>query len=164
MAPPAAFRYANEHSPDQEPAYYPPASRRTLGRRVAARSRDQKPAADATVLPQEPDIEWIPSFKTYRDRCLRRIKNGGLVKTLPEGFPAKLESPLAWEGCQLKTEEYIVELSAQEVAETETALRDFKCKSYWSPCFPLFPECRFCVSLTFRHFFPCAGCMKAHLS
>lgn len=80
------------------------------------------------------------------------------MKTLPEGFPAKLESPLAWEGCQLKKEEYIVELSAQEVAETESALRDFKCKFYWTPCFLPFPNSLFFFFLptfsTPRHFFP----------
>lgn len=161
MVPPVALRYANERPPDQDLAFSPPASRRTLGKRATARGRDQKPALDSTVHSQEPDIEWIPSFKSYRERCLRRIKNGGLAKTLPEGFPAKLESPLAWEGSQLKKEEYIVELSAQEIAETEGALRDFKCKLYWTPCFLFSPNFEF-----FPLFgtFPCAGCMRAHLS
>lgn len=152
MAPPAVLQCANGHPPDQDLAFYCPAPRRTLGRKPTARSRDQ--AADVTVHSQQPDIEWIPSYKGYRDRCLRRLKNGGLTKTLPEGFPAKVESPLAWEGCQLKKEEYIVELSAQEIAETEGALRDFKCKFYWTPCHlpSLFGT------------FPRAGCMEAHLS
>lgn len=140
MAPPAVLRYANEQPPDQDLAYSPPASRRTLGRRPTARGRDQKPPSDSAVHSQEPDIEWIPSFKSYRDRCLRRIKTGGLAKTLPEGFPVKLESPLAWEGSKIKKEEYIVELSAQEITETEDALRDFKCKFYWTPCFLFFPN------------------------
>lgn len=146
MAPPAPLRYANEYPPDLDPAYNSPAPRRTLSRQPTTRNRGQKPTvADS----QEPDIEWIPSFKTYRDRCLRRLKNGGLEKTLPEGFPAKLESPLAWEGSKLKKEEYIMELSTQEIAEIEQALQDAKCKFYWTPCFffTLFE-----TSL-FRHFF-----------
>lgn len=131
--PPAPLRYANEHPPDQDPAYYSPTSRRTLSRRP---TRGQKPTVDAAAHSQEPDIEWIPNFKSFRDRCLRRLKNGGLLETLPEGFPAKVDSPLAWEGSQLKEEEYIVELSAQEIAETEKALQDFKCMFYWTPFLP----------------------------
>lgn len=165
MAPPAVLRYANEQPPDQDLAYSPPASRRTLGRRPTARGRDQKPPSDSAVYSQEPDIEWIPSFKSYRDRCLRRIKTGGLAKTLPEGFPLKLESPLAWEGSKIKKEEYIVELSAQEITETEDALRDFKCKFLLDALFSIFSKLALYIFfLPLFGTFPCAGCMKAYLS
>lgn len=134
MAPPAPLRYANEiRSPDLDPAYTSPA---TPARRRRPRAADQKPAAGDAVAqaPQQPDIEWIPSFKSYRDRNLRRLRNGGLKQTLPEGFPTKLESPLAWEGDELREEEYIVELSALEIEETEEALRDFKSKGISISC------------------------------
>lgn len=153
MVPPTPLRYANEiRSPDLDPAYTSPA---TPARRRRPRAVDQKPAAGDAVAqtPQQPDIEWIPSFKSYRDRNLRRLRNGGLKKTLPEGFPTKLESPLAWEGDELREEEYIVELSALEIEETEEALRDFKCKFFLTGYHPLqdfYPA----VSFLKQHFFP----------
>lgn len=48
---------------------------------------------------------------------------------LPAGFPASLDTQLAWTGKQFKNDEsYVYLLSADEIAEAEAALRYFKCE------------------------------------
>ncbi|KAG0127738.1 hypothetical protein HOY82DRAFT_62812 [Tuber indicum] len=84
----------------------------------------------ATFRPSEPSsdspIDWIPSYQSYLHRSQRRLKQGGLTDALPAGFPARVESPLAWSGNQLKKEDYTIALSEDEILEIERGLRDFK--------------------------------------
>lgn len=47
---------------------------------------------------------------------------------LPPGFPASLNTQLAWTGEQFKNDDsYIYRLSAPEITEMESALQHFKC-------------------------------------
>lgn len=46
---------------------------------------------------------------------------------LPAGFPQIIDSPLAWTGSQFTEEsEYILELTEEDVAEAEGALKSFE--------------------------------------
>lgn len=48
---------------------------------------------------------------------------------LPAGFPATLNTQLAWTGEQFKNDEsYIYRLSSEDIVEAETALEYFKCE------------------------------------
>ena len=48
---------------------------------------------------------------------------------LPAGFPASLDTQLAWTGKQFKNDEsYVYRLSADEIAEAESSLQYFKCE------------------------------------
>lgn len=64
-----------------------------------------------------------------------------------------------------------MELSAQEIEETEKALDDFKCKFYWTPRLPpssssfytFLSKPRFSALLLLNHF-TCVGCVETDLS
>jgi len=74
-----------------------------------------------------PDIEWIPSYKTYRDRVNRLSKiHTRRPKSLPEGWPVKVEGPRVWTGADFEdTQDYLFHLSAENVLEVEAALVHF---------------------------------------
>lgn len=49
------------------------------------------------------------------------------ISSLPRGFPAVLDSPLAWSGLQFKHDsEYVLCLTENHVREIEVALQNFK--------------------------------------
>ncbi|GAB0133666.1 hypothetical protein EsDP_00002067 [Epichloe bromicola] len=49
------------------------------------------------------------------------------ISSLPRGFPAVLDSPLAWSGLQFKRDsEYVLRLTENHVREIELALQNFK--------------------------------------
>lgn len=50
---------------------------------------------------------------------------------LPADFPAKLESPLVWEGKDFTKgeQEWVYALSGDELKEVDDALKHFKCQS-----------------------------------
>ena len=77
-----------------------------------------------------PDIDWIPSFKVFRDR-VERLKALGLDRptSLPAGWPASVEGDRAWSGSDFKAEsDYVVQLTAEDVVEIEAGLAHFKCE------------------------------------
>ncbi|RPA98688.1 Clavaminate synthase-like protein [Choiromyces venosus 120613-1] len=125
--------YNSGNPPSTVPAYkaFPP---ETLSKRDATTKQIEDNLSTSENLatlkssesPSDSTIDWIPSYRSYLYRSQRRLKQGGLTKALPEGFPARVESPLAWTGSELKKEEYIIELSEEEILEIEGGLRDFK--------------------------------------
>ena len=79
--------------------------------------------------PVQPDIEYTPDEEKYRARTKRRLETEDLSKTLPDGFPAQLNSSLVWEGSSLaKTFDWNYKLSAEDIDEIEAALKHFQCK------------------------------------
>jgi hypothetical protein len=75
----------------------------------------------------QPDISYTPNLETYQQRTQRRIKTEQLPRTLPDGFPQKLESPLAWDGSTVsETYQWSYQLTDQDIDEIHRALDHFK--------------------------------------
>lgn len=86
-------------------------------------------AARVAGPPGQPDIEYRPDFEKYQARTARRLAEGNLQKTLPEGFPQNLTGDLVWEGETLAdTYDWTYVLSEEQLDEIEAALKHFKCK------------------------------------
>jgi hypothetical protein len=87
--------------------------------------RTAKEAVDDNA---RPDISWIPSFKVFRDRVERlRALYPDRRTTLPPGWPAQVDAPRAWAGSDFASEdEYVLHLSAEDIAEIEAGLAHFK--------------------------------------
>ena len=77
----------------------------------------------------QPDIAYTPQYENYKARTTRRIQTEKLVQSLPEGFPAKLDSDLVWDGNHLaEYYDWNYHLTPADLAEIDEALKHFKCK------------------------------------
>ncbi|CAH0051838.1 unnamed protein product [Clonostachys solani] len=77
--------------------------------------------------PGQPDIAYTPNPETYKIRIHRRQQSEDLSKTLPEGFPQRLDSPLVWDGATVSdTYKWWYELNEAELEEIHQALEAFK--------------------------------------
>lgn len=75
----------------------------------------------------QPDIAYTPNLETYQARVKRRLEKENLSKTLPDGFPKKLESDLVWDGATVSDEyKWSYELNDTELGEINAALQYFK--------------------------------------
>jgi len=86
--------------------------------------------ATATIsLPLgQPDIAYTPDFDKYKTRTRKRLETEKLQKTLPAGFPSRLESDFVWEGRDIAEKyDWVYELNPKEIVEIEEALTHFKC-------------------------------------
>lgn len=82
-----------------------------------------------TGPPGQPDIAYTPNPETYRARVQRRLAKEDLPRTLPDGFPQKLESELVWDGATVSAEyEWSYQLTDHDVGEVHQALEHFKNK------------------------------------
>lgn len=75
-----------------------------------------------------PDIEWVPSFKTYKAR-VEALAALGLDRptTLPAGWPEEVTTSRVWSKSDFTSEsQYVVEFSKAEIAEIEAGLAHFK--------------------------------------
>jgi hypothetical protein len=98
-------------------------------------SQVQAPVFAAGPLGQ-PDIGYTPDHERYLARRKRRIATETLTKSLPPGFPERLESELVWDGNDLAGKynwNYV--LNDADVAEIKQALAHFKCQCH--PSVPL---------------------------
>jgi hypothetical protein len=76
---------------------------------------------------RQPDIEYIPNYEKYLARVKRRIENEALQKTLPSGFPKRLDGDLVWDGRDIAEKyDWVYELSTNEIEEIEQGLKHFK--------------------------------------
>lgn len=75
-----------------------------------------------------PTIDWIPSYKVYKDRVERLAALGlGRPTAVPEGWPAQIDAERAWSGSDFKSEDdYILHFSSEDIVEIEAALAHFK--------------------------------------
>jgi len=124
----SGYRSGN-HTPSFVPAYKPFSE--TLNKRDATTKQIKDNFSISENLAafksaDSPPIDWIPNYSSYFNRSQRRLRQGGLTKALPAGFPTRVESPLAWTASELKKEEYTIVLSEEEILEIERGLRDFK--------------------------------------
>lgn len=84
----------------------------------------------ATQVLSQPDIQYHPDHAKYKTRSQHRQKFEKLPTAVPQGFPQRLSSPLAWNGKDFeKSSDWIVELEDFQLDEIEKALQHFKCKS-----------------------------------
>jgi hypothetical protein len=89
------------------------------------------PAAITPPIPigpvGQPDIQYLPDEIKYAARTKRRLATEDLPKTLPEGFPTKLDSDLVWDGKSLaESYDWNYHLSDKDLEEVEAALVHFK--------------------------------------
>lgn len=78
--------------------------------------------------PGQPDIGYAPELDKYLARVKARTEGVTLDKSLPPGFPQKLESPLVWEGDEIgKRYQWSYELTDEDVEEIRAALKHFQC-------------------------------------
>ncbi|KAH6971214.1 hypothetical protein BKA56DRAFT_495475, partial [Ilyonectria sp. MPI-CAGE-AT-0026] len=83
-----------------------------------------------TTAPTEPgpDIEWIPSYETYRERVKRLAaerNNKPLDASLPDGFPKAVGGCRVWARDELCEDDYFVHLDEADVGEIVQALEEF---------------------------------------
>lgn len=77
--------------------------------------------------PGQPDIEYAPNYEKYQERIKRRKETETLEKSLPPGFPQKLNSALVWEGKDLgNSYDWSYELTPADINEIEEGLRHFQ--------------------------------------
>lgn len=94
-------------------------------------------AAAAVVVPTtgppgQPDIAYTPNWDKYQDRIKRRQATEDISKTLPDGFPQKLDATLAWDGATVVDEfQWSYQLSSDDLAEVHQALQHFKGASFF---------------------------------
>ncbi|XXG96074.1 hypothetical protein Hte_002351 [Hypoxylon texense] len=82
-----------------------------------------------------PNIEWLPSFQTYKDR-VQNLKELGVERqdSVPNGWPTKIDHPRAWTGSDFADpSKYVVQFTAHDIAEIESALTQFKCRKNHDP-------------------------------
>ncbi|KAF9013811.1 Clavaminate synthase-like protein [Hymenopellis radicata] len=79
--------------------------------------------------PQAPDIGYHPDEAKWRARTAQRLAQDPKLRSvpLPEGFPAKVEGPIVWEGKDWTDEsQFVYRLSTAELKEINEALAHFK--------------------------------------
>ncbi|KAK0645709.1 hypothetical protein B0T16DRAFT_145692 [Cercophora newfieldiana] len=91
--------------------------------------------ASSPVTPEKPsepiirpDIDWIPSYKVYKDR-VERLAALGLDRptAVPEGWPTQIDAERCWSGSDFKSEDdYVFRLTADDIVEVEAGLACFK--------------------------------------
>ncbi|KAL0959090.1 hypothetical protein HGRIS_014388 [Hohenbuehelia grisea] len=89
-------------------------------------------ATHVALISGQPDIEYHPDSAKYRARTASRLASDPslLATPLPEGFPAKLEGPIIWEGRDWTQENHwIYRLTNVEITEIDEALAYFKALS-----------------------------------
>ncbi|KAL5610918.1 hypothetical protein FOBRF1_007035 [Fusarium oxysporum] len=75
----------------------------------------------------QPDIAYTPDYDKYAARAKRREQSGKLDKSLPHGFPQKLESDLVWDGKDLASKfDWAYRLTEHDLKEVDTAVKHFK--------------------------------------
>ncbi|OAQ64729.1 taurine catabolism dioxygenase [Pochonia chlamydosporia 170] len=82
---------------------------------------------ERTGPPGQPDIAYTPNWDSYQERVKRRQQTETIDRTLPDGFPQKLESSLAWTGATVTDQyDWSYELNRSELEEIQQALDHFK--------------------------------------
>ncbi|KAF2634588.1 TfdA family taurine catabolism dioxygenase TauD [Massarina eburnea CBS 473.64] len=75
----------------------------------------------------QPDIGYTPNYDKFLARTKRRLATEKLDKTLPPGFPQKLESDLVWDNTDIGDRyDWTFQLTPSDLEEVEEALKHFK--------------------------------------
>ncbi|KAK1826342.1 hypothetical protein QBC39DRAFT_397708 [Podospora conica] len=100
-----------------------------LGQDPALLGHLVKPVPTNRLAPVvQPDIEWHPSYQTFRARVAAlAAKAENRPTALPDGFQDQVTSARAWTGSDFADKEkYLVRLSPEDVDEIKAALDFFK--------------------------------------
>ncbi|KAI0976089.1 TfdA family taurine catabolism dioxygenase TauD [Xylaria arbuscula] len=82
---------------------------------------------ETPVRPVQPDIAYHPDPQKYQARVARRLQEGNLPKSIPEGFPEKLSGNLVWEGETVANSyNWTFVFSPEHLAEIDQAVAHFK--------------------------------------
>ncbi|KAK4449882.1 hypothetical protein QBC34DRAFT_462546 [Podospora aff. communis PSN243] len=75
-----------------------------------------------------PDIDWIPSYKVYKDRVARLAALELDRPTgIPKGWPTHVDTERSWSGSDFESEdEYAIKLTPDDITEIEAGLAHFK--------------------------------------
>lgn len=91
----------------------------------------ETPKVQLAGPPGQPDIDYAPDLDKYLARVKRRQANEDLPRTLPDGFPKRLESELVWDGATVGKEyQWSYQLTDQDIEEIDQALKHFQCDSH----------------------------------
>jgi len=81
----------------------------------------------AAPPPGQPDIAYAPNYENYQARTAKRLKEGNLPTSVPDGFPKQLNGDLVWEGDSVgQTYDWTYKLSEDQLGEIDQALQHFK--------------------------------------
>ncbi|KAF5630169.1 family oxidoreductase [Fusarium tjaetaba] len=81
----------------------------------------------AAPPPGQPDIAYAPNYENYQARTAKRLKEGNLPASVPDGFPKQLTGDLVWEGDSVgQSYDWTFKLSEEQLGEIDQALRHFK--------------------------------------
>ncbi|KAF8649399.1 hypothetical protein AX16_005840 [Volvariella volvacea WC 439] len=79
--------------------------------------------------PRQPDISYHPDYAKYVARSARRLEEDPTLtlKSLPAGFPQKVDGPIVWEGSNWKEEkQWVYQLNDAQLKEIDDAVKHFK--------------------------------------
>lgn len=79
-------------------------------------------------IPECRDFSYEVNEEKHLARIRRRLAQGGLAQSLPNGFPTRLEGPLVWKAKDFRIEEseFVYHVTEQDKAEIASALEYFK--------------------------------------
>ncbi|KAH7171721.1 hypothetical protein DER46DRAFT_592572 [Fusarium sp. MPI-SDFR-AT-0072] len=81
----------------------------------------------AAPPPGQPDIAYAPNYENFQARTTKRLKEGDLPTSVPDGFPKQLTGDLVWEGDSVgQTYDWTYKLSEDQLGEIDQALQHFK--------------------------------------
>ena len=84
--------------------------------------------ASAEVASQQPLIEYFPNYEKYVHRSGKirlACEKSGLL-SLPAGFPAEINSKMAWSRNTLEKDEWVVQLTPSYLKEIDEAQHHFQ--------------------------------------
>lgn len=82
---------------------------------------------DIATPTEQPDIGYTPDYGKYIERSRRRLAAEKLEKTVPPGFPPRLQSDLVWDNTDIGYRyDWNYSLTEQDLGEIESALQRFK--------------------------------------
>jgi hypothetical protein len=84
------------------------------------------PGKPRNVQPQGAQISYLPSLSQYRERTTRRLKINDLPLQVPQGWPTKVDYPMAWVDGSFKSQSFIWQLAQETIDEIGAALQYFK--------------------------------------
>lgn len=117
MAPAALHTHAR--APQGPPHYYSESLRQKYNLNAKVRLPN--------VVPASADIGWEPDYEKYQARSRRRLEEGGLQSSLPDGWPLKILSKLSWKGQDFNSDrDFTYVLQKHQKAEIDAALQYFK--------------------------------------
>lgn len=82
---------------------------------------------EAPAPPGQPDISYHPDYEKWQARIARRLREGNLETSIPDGFPERLTGDLVWDGETVADKyNWTFVFTPEHLAEIDQALAHFK--------------------------------------